>query len=93
LLDRIVEASNPSVVSAYETRIAKLEREKLLLEEKHASATRSRSSFEEMFELALSFFANPSKLWHSGSHLHRRLAIKMTFADQLHYRRNSGFRT
>lgn len=93
LLDRIVEASNPSVIAAYETRIAKLEREKLLLEEKRASSATPRGTFEEMFELAMSFFANPSKLWHSGSHLHRRLVIKMTFADQLHYCRKSGFRT
>ncbi len=34
LLDRLVGASNESVVSAYEKRISKLEREKALAEEK-----------------------------------------------------------
>ncbi len=36
LLDRVVDASSPSVVSAYETRIEKLEREKIVLAERVA---------------------------------------------------------
>jgi hypothetical protein len=62
LLERIVEALNPTVITAYETKIAKLEREKLVLEEKRVSSGQTRGTFEEMFELAMSFFANPSKL-------------------------------
>src|SRR5690606_25812393 len=36
LLDRIVEATSPTVISAYEARLSKLEREKLVLSEKVA---------------------------------------------------------
>ena len=93
LVERIVETSNPTVITAYETKIGKLEREKLVLEEKRLQSGNPRGTFEEMFELAMSFFANPSKLWHSGSHLHRRLVLKLTFADRLSYCRKSGFRT
>ncbi|MCB1451414.1 MAG: recombinase family protein, partial [Nitratireductor sp.] len=93
LLDRIVEADNPAVVMAYEKKIAKLEREKLLLEDKRLSSGQTRGAFEDVFELALGFFANPSKLWDSGSHLHRKLVLKLTFADRLEYCRNGGFRT
>lgn len=93
LLERIVEASNPTVITAYENKIAKLEREKLVLEEKRVSSGLVRGTFEEMFELAMFFFANPSKLWVSGSHMHRRLVLKLTFADRLQYCRKSGFRT
>jgi hypothetical protein len=93
LLNRIVEATNPSVIAAYENKIANLEREKIVLEEKRLSVGNARGTFEEMFELAMSFFANPSKLWHSGSHLHRRLVLKLTFAERLSYCRKSGFRT
>ncbi len=93
LLNRIVEATNPSVIAAYENKIASLERSKIVLEEKRLSVGQPRGTFEEMFELAMSFFANPSKLWHSGSHLHRRLVLKLTFAERLSYCRKSGFRT
>ena len=93
LLDRIVEASNPNVVSAYEKKIAKLERDKLALEEKRLQTGQTRGHFEELFELAMAFFATPSKLWHSGCHMHRKLVLKLTFADHLEYCRNEGFRT
>ncbi len=93
LLSRIVEATNPSMIAAYENKIASIEREKIVLEEKRLSVGQPRGTFEEMFELAMSFFANPSKLWHSGSHLHRRLVLKLTFAERLSYCRKSGFRT
>ena len=66
LLDRIVEASADSVVAAYEKRIGQLERSKLVIAEKRESAGGPQRSFEEMFELAFSFLANPSKLWCSG---------------------------
>lgn len=52
LLDRIVEASNPRVIAAYEGRIADLEREKLVLAERLESDSRSRRSFDKLFELA-----------------------------------------
>ena len=93
LLERIVEATNPTVITAYETKIAKLEREKLVLEEKRLTSGNPRGRFEDMFELAMRFFANPSKLWVSGSHAHRRLVLKLTFADRLSYCRKLGFRT
>ncbi|MCP5400661.1 MAG: recombinase, partial [Sphingomonas sp.] len=93
LLERIVEATNPTVINAYETKIAKLEREKLVLEEKRLTSGNPRGRFEDMFELAMRFLSNPSKLWVSGSHAHRRLVLKLTFADRLSYCRKSGFRT
>ena len=42
LLDRIVEASNDSVVAAHEKRSAKLEREKVLALEKLSEPVRAR---------------------------------------------------
>ena len=59
LLDRIVDASSDSVVSAYQKRVAKLEREKVLAEEKLAQSEKPRHTFEESFEHAMQFLANP----------------------------------
>ena len=93
LLERIVDATNPTVIAAYESKIARLEREKLALEEKKLTSGCTRGTFEELFELAMSFLANPSQLWFSGCYAHRRLVLKLTFADRLSYCRRSGFRT
>ena len=92
-MERIVEATNPTVIAACENKIAKLEREKLVLEEKRLTSGNPRGRFEDMFELAMRFLASPSKLWVSGSHAHRRLVLKLTFADRLSYCRKLGFRT
>ena len=91
LLERIIATSNPTVIAAYENEIATLEREKLVLEEKRLSSGQTRGTFEQMFELAMTFFANPSELWHSGSNLHRKLVLKLTFAERLSYCRKNGF--
>lgn len=62
LVDRIVDSHSQTAVSAYERRIANLEKEKLILVEKLATGTGPKRSFEEMFELAFTFLANPWKL-------------------------------
>ena len=93
LLDRIVEATSPSVISAYEKRIAKLETQRLILEEKQATSGKPLGAFEDVFELALRFFSNPHKLWETGRFEYQKLVLKLAFADKLSYSRNDGFRT
>ena len=93
LLDRIVEASSPSVINAYEKRIAKLEREKLVAVEKSETGGKPQRPFEEMFELSMEFLSNPCKIWDSGLLECKRTVLKLTFLDGLTYCRNEGFRT
>ncbi len=90
-LDRIVEADNPSVISAYESKIAKLEKQKLILAEKLQDHGKPKHSFEEMFELALRFLSNPWKLWDSGQLPLRKTVLRLAFAERMSYRRNGGF--
>jgi len=59
LVDRIVLSDSTTIISAYERRLGKLESEKLLIAEKLANGTGPQRSFEEMLELAFSFFSNP----------------------------------
>ena len=91
LLDRIVDASTPSVIAAYEKRIAALETERLVLDEQGRKTERPRHTFDEMFELAMSYLANPWKLWASGNTEHRRTVLRLTFAERLTYCRKNGF--
>jgi len=91
LVDRVVEATSEVVISAYEKRIAELERSKLLLEEKSGNTRQPKGKFEELFELALRFLANPSNLWNSGEFTQQKLVLRLTFADHLAYCPINGF--
>lgn len=63
LLDRIMDATSDSVVSAYEKRITKLDREKLVLQEQLAESGKPRHTFEESFEHAMRFLASHWSIW------------------------------
>ena len=93
LLDRIVEASSPCVVAAYETRIDELERDKFILSEKIATSGKPQRSFEEMFELAMRFLANPWNIWEKGDLTLGRCVLRMCFQGRVAYCRNQGLRT
>lgn len=93
LLDRIVEASNPSVIARYEQRISELERERLVMAEKLEMEEPPRKRFEEMFELTLRFLSSPWNIWENGTPAKRQAVLKLTFEDHLVYCRNEGFRT
>ena len=93
LLDRIVEASNGSVIAAYEARINKLEIRKLALAEKAAVAGKSRHTREELFEPALTFLSKPWKLWETGRLDLRRIVLRLAFSSRISHRRGEGFRT
>ena len=93
LLDRIVNANNSSVVSAYEKRIAKLEREKLLAEEQLAQCGKPRHTYEESFEHAMRFLANPWNIWKNSDLALKRTVLRLAFVEPLPYCRNQGLRT
>lgn len=91
LVERIVEADNPRVISAYENKIATLENEKLLIAERLQMESKPRHAFEDMFELALEFLSTPWNLWASG-HIHlRKIVLRLAFAERIAYTRNEGF--
>lgn len=92
-LDRIAEADNAILITAYEKKIRKLEEEKIELDEKIAKCGRPLQSFDETFRTAFSFLSNPQKLWVSDRLEHRRSVLKLAFSERLQYCRNEGFRT
>lgn len=93
LVDRIVDTTSPSTIAAYERRIEKLEREKLIAVEKLRSDTGPKRTYEEMFELALAFLATPWKLWASDRLEDKRTVLKLAFSERLAYDRKTGLRT
>ncbi|WP_406567298.1 recombinase family protein [Azospirillum fermentarium] len=93
LLERILETSTSSVIAAYEQKVQKLEREKLLIQERMANSGRPKSSFDSTLRTALEYLLSPWKLWCSDKLEDKRTVLKLTFANHLSYVRNEGFRT
>lgn len=93
LLDRIVDAGNAAVVTAYERRIEKLEREKVLAQEKLAANGKPRLTLEESFEHALAFLSSPWTLWKNNDLVARKTVLRLAFLEPLAYCRNQGLRT
>ena len=93
LMDRLVDADSDSVVRAYEKRIGDLETERMVLRERIEKCGTPAKTYEDTFEHSMVFLANPWILWENGSIEHRQTVLKLAFADQLAYCRESGFRT
>lgn len=93
LVDRIVVTDSASVIAAYERKIADLEKQKLMTEEKLRTGTAPVRSFEQMFELALGFLSNPQKLWNSEHIEDKRTVLRLAFDERIAYCRKSGLRT
>ena len=93
LLDRIVETTNASVISAYESRIAKLEREKLIAMEKLSKTTKPKLKRKEFIELPLMFLSNPWKIWTSGNLTLQKTVLRLLFKEKLQYTRKQSYRT
>lgn len=85
LLDRLVDATNQSVVSAYEARIEKLERQKFLLLDQAEKTTPPKGHLSEFIEPALSFPANPWNLQQKGRFAMRLAVLRSAFAEPLRY--------
>lgn len=92
-LSGIMNATNARVIETYENKIAELEYQKLILEDKSSRNDAPRSGFSEMLELSLTFLANPYKLWAKGSYDMKRTVLKLAFSGPLYYTRNQGART
>ena len=93
LVDRIVETDNDRVAKAFEARIEKMEREKLVLEEITAKTGKPKHTYEELFELAMGFLASPWKIWTSGDFAMKRIVLRLAFSERIAYSRENGLRT
>lgn len=91
LMDRIVEATSPSVIQAYEARIEKLERQKIRLAEQAAQIVPPKGRLDEFIEHALMFLGSPWILYEKGGFSIKRTVLKLAFAEPLRYSRDGGY--
>jgi len=79
LLDRIVDTSAPSLITAYEKRLEVLEREKIVLSERLDQTVPPQGRLEECIELSLQFLANPWKIYEKGCFALKQTVLRLAF--------------
>lgn len=93
LVARVVEASAPAVIEAYEKQIAAMDRRRLVLKETALKPALPANRFEDTYRTAYTVLSNPWKLWDTGRYELRRLVLRLLFTDRIKYCRNEGYRT
>jgi site-specific DNA recombinase len=93
LLDRIIEATSPSVIGLYEKRIEQLERDKVVLKERALKTELPQERFEDCMELAIGFVSNPWNSYQNGGFPQRLPVLKLAFAEPLRYGLNGAYGT
>ena len=93
LVERVVSTDSPSLISAYEAQIKKLEVKKTAITEQVQTGIEPVKPFDQMFKVAMKFIANPCIIWENGTLNQRRLLVRLAFPNNLTYDRESGYRT
>ena len=93
LLDRIVEAESPALIGAYERKLDELEREKLVLKEKVARCGTVVRHYDDIFQTAFSFLANPCSVWKKDGLEGKRTVLKLALEGPITWDWNEGVQT
>ena len=93
MMERLVATDDPTLITAYENQIRKLQEDKLVIEEKLQKQPPIQGSFEDTYRTAMEFLASPCNLWDNGDQDSRKLVLKLAFTDLIPFSRNGGYRT
>ncbi len=93
LVQRVMDATCATVISAYEAKIERLERQRAEFKERQQHLQPPKGSFEKLIEHSLVFLTNPHKLWASGDLAAKRTVLRLAFVERLAYCRKTGYRT
>jgi len=66
---------------------------KLEFVQKSENLGQPKHGFNEMFERALTFLANPHKIWENGTYEARSNVLKLAFRGRIEYSRITELRT
>ncbi len=93
LTERLLGTESPALISAYEGQIKKLELKKIGMIEKAKAGIEPQKPFDEMFKTAMTFLANPCRIWENGNYEHKRLLLRLAFPERIIYSPEKGYRT
>ena len=77
----------------YETRIDRLERDRIVLQEKIDNAVPEKGRLEDCMELALRFLSSPWNIYKNGDYALRQTVLRLAFAKPLRYNQNGVYGT
>ncbi len=92
-IQRLVRTENPSVITAYETRVEELKKQGAMIEEELAHIATPTHSFEEMFELSMKFLSSPYNIWEKGDLTVKKTVLRLVFSNPLTVSRKTGVQT
>ncbi|WP_231751924.1 hypothetical protein [Phaeobacter sp. CECT 5382] len=92
MVERLVETSNPKVIAELETKIAKLDEDKLRMSEKITQNSKPKASMGQIFELLRELLSNPWNIHDKGPLEVKKTILKTAFKAPLAYDRQNGFR-
>jgi len=88
-----VETTSSSAIQAYETKLEKLEAEKILVSEKFSQKQNLGQDFDKSYRTALELHVSSCNRWIYPNPDNRKTLLKLVLATPLPYARNRGFRT
>jgi hypothetical protein len=80
-------------VSAYESRNDKLERDKLVLNDRIAKSVPPKGRLEDCIELSLKFLSSHCNIWKNGDFAMRQAVLRLAFAEPLRYSQKGVYET
>ena len=93
LIDRVASASSESLATAFESRIEKLERQKMKLASQIDVLRSEKGHQSDFIEPAIGFLLNPWNIYRKGDFAARHSVLRLTFEEPLRYCRDRGYRT
>ncbi len=90
LVERKIETSSQKVMAALESKIAKLEEEKLLLSDKLSQTVKLKSTLGEVIELLREFLSNPWNIYEKITLEVRKTILKTVLRGPLAFDRENG---
>ena len=83
LLNRIVDATSDSLGNAYEAKVEKLEKQKLVLIDQAAHTVPPKGRFDDFIEHTMTFLSSPWNIYENGNIALRRTVLKLAFEEPL----------
>jgi site-specific DNA recombinase len=90
-MERITEATTPTVISYYESEIEKLSNNKVILESALARQKYTNKQFIEATTFVFDKLKNPQEQWASPNYFDQRTFLNLYFENGLTYDREKGF--
>ena len=92
-IQRLVRTEDPSLITAYETKVVELKKEGALIDEELVRIGTPAHSFEEMFELSMKFLSSPYDIWEKGDLTVKKTVLRLVFSCPLTVSRKTGVQT